>query len=105
MAIQTVVASYPASASPLTNSAGTNSFLNLDPSVNPQLVNLPPAPVPESSLPQCNPSNNLATIPAGVNEVIAPPAPTPTTVIQVKDVTSPCHSTTSTGKFNSLLSF
>lgn len=72
--------------------------------MNPQLVNLPPAPVPESSLPQCNPSNNIATTPAGVSEIVAPPAPTPATVIQVKDVTSPCHSTTSTGNLNSLLS-
>ena len=91
MAVQTVVTSYP--PSPMNSSAG-NSFVNLDTSLNPQLVNLPgQTQVPATSAsPPC--SNTLETIPPAVIVSSSAPPPVPS-LIQVKDVTSLSHSITS----------
>lgn len=100
MAIQTVVASYPESFSPIITSdppgPRNNTFMNLDTGLNPNLLTQP-LPLPESpinySLLKSNESNkgNTATLPVNglINDGIITSA---ATTIQVKS--SPCHSTT-----------
>jgi hypothetical protein len=100
MAIQTVVASYPESFSPIITSdppgPRNNTFMNLDTGLNPNLLTQP-LPLPESpinySLLKANESNkgNTATLPVNglINDGIITSA---ATTIQVKS--SPCHSTT-----------
>ena len=95
MAIQTVVASYPDSFSPILNDQvnGNNTLANPRTSLNPELVTAVPQPYLNSTPSElCN--GNIATTPTAalVKDCVSTPIQT---AIHVKPITSPCHSTTS----------
>lgn len=85
MAIQTVVASYPTSPPPMMSN--NNSFMNLDPTLTPQLIDLPMQQL--SSLPPqaCSSGVVLPISSTDVTNGVTVSATATRT-------TSPCHSTT-----------
>ena len=92
MAIQTVVASYPTSPPPpmMHSMSNNSSFMNLDPTLTPQLIDLPlQQQMQVSSLPPqtCSSGVMLPISSTDVTNGVTVTAPATRT-------TSPCHSTT-----------
>lgn len=109
MAIQTVVASYPDSYSPIVNNesiVGSNHFMNVGDSLNPELITQPVTqqllnPIGSSETCKETPTTNQTTQPDNNTNVVIQAVSAPPVLQQVKRVTSPCHSTTGTFLFKS----